>query len=207
MAETREEVSDLLFSYAAGALDAEGSARVEALLASEPRLRAELAWYAAVCDGVTDALPPLKGLPSADDVIARIREKTGRGGAARRGEGFFAWLAGPALRPIAAFAAVLIVIQGAVIATLVGERAGAPEYSTVRSTAPSGKTVIFVVAFDPDTTESQIRALLLKAGATIVDGPRQLGDYRVAVPANRSEFARQLFEESGITEYVRAEAP
>jgi anti-sigma factor RsiW len=202
MAETREEVSDLLFSYAAGALDAEGSAHVEALLASEPRLRAELAWYAAVCDGVTDALPPLKGLPSADDVIARIREKTGRGGAARRGEGFFAWLAGPALRPLAGFAAVLILIQGAVIATLIGERA---ETEAVRSVAPHGKATVFVVAFVPETPEAEIRALLLKAGATIVDGPRQLGDYRVAVPANRAEFARQLFEESGITEYVRAQ--
>ena len=199
-----EDVSDLLFAYAAGALDEDGRARVEKMLAADPRLRGELAWYEAICARVTETLPQLERLPSADDIVARIRDKRSRGAARAGGEGFFAWLAGPALRPLAAFAAVLIVAQGAVIAMLAGERA---ETQAVRSAAPAGKSVLFVVAFDPDTPESEIRALLLKAGATIVDGPRQLGDYRISVPANRAEFAKQLFEESGITEYVRAQEP
>jgi anti-sigma factor RsiW len=197
VAESELERDDLLFAYAAGALDPAGRARVEAMLAADPRLRQRLAWYAAVCDGVTDALPPLANLPAADEIVARIR-----GGA--RKPGFFAWLAGPALRPVAAFAALLIVVQGAIIGMLAGERA---EMQAVRSVALPAKTVVLVVAFDPDTPESEIRALLLKAGATIVDGPRQLGDYRIAVPANRAEFARQLFDESGIVEYVRVQEP
>jgi len=62
-----------------------------------------------------------------------------------------------------------------------------------------------VIAFDPDTQEAKIRALLLQAGATIIDGPRQLGDYSVSVPANRAQFAQDLFERSGMVEYVRAD--
>lgn len=199
-----EDVSDLLFAYAAGTLDERERARVEKMLEADPRLRGELAWYAAVCDRVTDALPQLERLPSADDIVARIDKKTRGSSGARGGGGFFAWLAGPALKPAAALAALLIVVQGAILGMLAGERA---QPQTVRSAAPAGKSVVFVVAFDPDTPESEIRALLLKAGATIVDGPRQLGDYRISVPANRAEYARQLFEESGITEYVRVQEP
>jgi hypothetical protein len=142
----------------------------------------------------------MQALPSADQIIDRVRGST-RGKSAG---GLLAWLAGPALRPAAAFAVVLLVIQAAVIGTLLSERR---DTQAVRSTGPQSKAVVFIIAFDPDTPESQIRTLLLKAGATIIDGPRQLGDYRVSVPANRAEFAKQLFEESGIAEYVRLQEP
>ena len=193
-------IEDELFSYAAGALDEPARARVEALLDADPELRARLKWYEAVCDGVVQARPPMQALPSADQIVARVRGSA-RG---RSAGGFLAWLAGPALRPAAAFAAVLVVIQAAVIGTLLSERR---DTQAVRSTGAQGKVVVFVIAFDPDTPESEIRTLLLRAGATIIDGPRQLGDYRVSVPATRAEFARQLFEESGIAEYVRLLEP
>ena len=191
------DFDDLLFAYAAGTLDAAACSRVEAALDADPALRQRLSWYEAVCDGVVDALPPPASLPSADVIVAHAR-------AARHNApgGFLAWLAGPALRPAAALAALLIVAQAAVITGLVGERAGT---EPVRALAPGEKSVVFVIAFDPDTTEGAIRALLLKAGATIIHGPRQLGDYRVSVPANRAGYAKELFEESGIAEYVRAE--
>jgi hypothetical protein len=142
-------------------------------------------------------LPEAPSLPSPDVIVAAAR-------AARRNapQGFFAWLAGPALRPAAAFAALLIIAQAAIITGLVGERT---EQESTRALAPGEKAVVFVVAFDPAATEADIRALLLKAGGTIIDGPRQLGDYRISVPANRAGYAKSLFEESGIAEYVRAE--
>jgi hypothetical protein len=65
--------------------------------------------------------------------------------------------------------------------------------------------VFLVVAFDPRASEAAIRALLLQAGATIVDGPKQLGDYRLAVSANGADFARSVLEQSKIVEYVRPE--
>ena len=190
-------LEDLLFAYAAGALDAAARARVEAALDADPGLRRRLRWYEAVCDGMVRRLPEAPSLPSPDVIVAAAR--AARHNAPR---GFFAWLAGPALRPAAALAALLIVAQAAIITGLVGERTG---QEPTRALAPGEKAVVFVVAFDPAATEADIRALLLKAGGTIIDGPRQLGDYRVSVPANRAGYAKSLFEESGIAEYVRAE--
>jgi len=190
-------LEDLLFAYAAGTLDAAARARLEAALDADPELRRRLRWYEAVCDAMVRRLPEAPSLPSPDVIVAAAR--AARHNAPR---GFFAWLAGPALRPAAALAALLIVAQAAIITGLVGERAGE---EPTRALAPGEKAVVFVVAFDPAATEADIRALLLKAGGTIIDGPRQLGDYRVSVPANRAGYAKSLFEESGIAEYVRAE--
>ena len=190
-------IDEQLFAYAAGELEDAARARVEALLKTEPTLRARLAWYEAVCDGLVYTLPTLDALPATDEIIERIRGRTAR-------RGFFAWLLGPALRPAAAVVALLVIVQGAVIAMLALERA---DTAAVRSGAPAAQTVFLVVAFDPQASEAAIRALLLQAGATIVEGPKQLGEYRLAISANRAQFARSLLEQSKIVEYVRPEKP
>jgi len=189
----RQAIDDELFAYATGALDPARRARVAALIESDAAMRARFAWYEAVCDGVVASLPALENLPSADDIVGRIR-----GRAQRRG--FFGWLAGPGLKPASTLAALLIIVQAAVISLLALERSETP---AVRSGAPALGTIILVVAFDPEATESAIRALLLQAGATIIGGPKQLGEYRLAVPANRVEFATSLLMQSNIVEYVR----
>jgi anti-sigma factor RsiW len=187
-------IDDELFAYAAGELEPSARAHVEALLRTDAALRARLVWYEAVCEGVVDALSPLDALPTADEIGKRIR------GRAKRG--FFAWLAGPALKPAAALVALLVIAQGAVIAMLALERA---DTAAVRSARPAAQTVFLVVAFDPQASEATIRALLLQAGTTIVDGPKQLGEYRLAISANRAQFARSLLEQSKVVEYVRPE--
>lgn len=190
-------INEQIFAYAAGELESAARARVEALLETEPAMRARLAWYEAVCDGVVQTLPTLDALPTADEIIERIRGRTAR-------RGFFGWLVGPALKPAAALMALLVVAQGAVIALLALERADTPP---VRSAVPTAQTVFLVVAFDPQASEAAIRALLLQAGATIVEGPKQLGEYRLAVGANRAQFARSLLEQSKVVEYMRPERP
>lgn len=209
-------IDEQLFAYTTGELEPTARARVEALLRAEPALRARLAWYEAVCDGVVHTLPALDALPATEEIIERIRGRTAR-------RGFFAWLAGPALRPAAALVTLLVIVQGAVITMLALERA---DTAATRSAAPAAQTVFLVVAFDPRASEAAIRALLLEAGATIVDGPKQLGEYRLAVSANRAQFARSLLEQSKvergtfslaqkssvnaagkIVEYVRPETP
>ena len=190
-------IDEQLFALAAGELERAARARVEELLKTEPALRARLEWYEAVCDGVVHTLPALDALPATDEIIERIRGRTAR-------RGFFAWLAGTALKPAAALLSLLVIVQGAVIAMLALERA---DTTAVRSAASGAQTVFLVVAFDPQASEAGIRALLLQAGATIVDGPKQLGEYRLAVSANRGQFARSLLEQSRIVEYVRPEKP
>jgi anti-sigma factor RsiW len=186
------ETGDLLFAYAAGALDGTARVRVEAMLDARPELRDELRWYEAVCDGMIDKLPAPRALPSFEQFAKRIRRKdpSSKGG-------WLAWL-----KPVAA---ALLVMQAVAIGVLLNERREAEVYRSVAPVGGQGKQVVFVIAFNPETPESKVRALLLKAGATIVDGPKQMGDYRVAVPVNRAQYAKQLFEDSGITEYVRSE--
>jgi anti-sigma factor RsiW len=186
------ELAQLLFAYAAGALDDAQRARVEAMLDAEPALRDELRWYEAVCDGMIETLPPPQALPSVERLMNRISRKE-----VSSKDGWLAWL-----KPVAA---ALIVVQAVAIGMLLHARGEAERYRSVAPAGAQGKSVTFVIAFHPDTPESKLRALLLKAGATIVDGPKQMGDYRVAVPANRAQYARQLFEDSGIAEYVRTE--
>src|SRR5262245_4598015 len=147
MADT--ELEDLLFAYAAGSLDAAARARVEAALDADPELRRRLRWYEAVCDGMVARLPQAPSLPSPDVIVGAAR-------AARHNapQGFFAWLAGPALRPAAALAAILIVAQAAVITGLVGERAEEPVRALTPGPHVPGGAVVFVVAFDPQATEA-----------------------------------------------------
>jgi len=72
---------------------------------------------------------------TGEQIVARVRGSA-RG---RSAGGFLAWLAGPALRPAAAVAAVLVVIQAAVIGTLLSERR---DTQAVRSTGAQGKVVV-----------------------------------------------------------------
>src|SRR5689334_19134287 len=159
------DLEDLLFAYAAGSLDATARARVEAALDADPELRRRLRWYESVCDGMVARLPQAPSLPSPDVIVSIARAAKSPQFSTPAPRGFFAWLAGPALRPAAALAAVLIVAQAAIITGLVGERAGE---EPVRALAPGQTAVVFVVAFDPQATEASIRALLLKAGGTII---------------------------------------
>lgn len=189
-------MDDELFALAAGELDPVARERVQARIAANPALGARLAWYEAVCDGVTQSLPALQDLPSADEIVARARARP------RSREAFFAWLAGPALRPAFALAAALIVGQGVIIGLLALQR---DDTAGVRSVAPAAEAVVLVVAFDPQATEGAIRELILRAGARIIDGPKQLGEYRLAIPANRAAFAQSLLAQSKLVEYVRRE--
>ena len=190
----KAETSDLLFSYAAGALDLEARRRVETMLDADPKLRDELKWYESVCDGVIATLPEPRNLPSVEHIVQKIRRPRKD---ISRTQGVWAWL-----MPTAA---ALVIVQSVAIGYLLSERHDDQQLyrSLANSAGNEGTPVVFVIAFNPDTPESKVRALLLKAGATIVDGPKQMGDYRVAVPVNRAQYAQQLFQDSGIAEYVR----
>ena len=196
-AKDRATVEEQLFAYAAGDLDAAQRAEVEELMRADPSIRQRMVWYEALCHAVTETLPDAQTLPSAESVIARAR-----GVSARRG--LLGWLGGRALGPVAIVATLLIVGQGAVITTLMLERQDAAQ---VRSAAVPRDSSVLVVAFDPEAREVAIRSLLIYAGAVIISGPKQLGEYRIAVPANRVAFAISALQQSGIVEYVRPEKP
>jgi hypothetical protein len=57
--------------------------------------------------------------------------------------------------------------------------------------AGSAGVDVLKVNFKDETPEHELRLLLISAGATIIQGPGQLGDYVLSVPAERAAAARQ----------------
>ncbi len=97
-----------------------------------------------------------------------------------------------------AFAAVAMLVIGVQAAWIAAQKTGAdaeaPPYATHRSTAPAGP--VLEVRFSRLATEYELRKLLLEIDGHLVDGPSQLGDYRISVSADRLETARQVLAHS-----------
>lgn len=107
-------------------------------------------------------------------------------------------------RPAYALAAALIVGQTAVIGYLMSRDViEPPEHSTVRG-APASIVPALEVRFRQSATEQELRALLSQAGARIVDGPDQLGDY-VVVPRSASlDELRDALKQSDLVTSLRS---
>ena len=68
--------------------------------------------------------------------------------------------------------------------------------------APAGQ-VLVVINFSPDASEKNIRSLLLGAGATIVDGPNQLGEYRLMVASHLADAALKKLSAAAFVESAK----
>ena len=115
--------------------------------------------------------------------------------------GFFS---GFQLTPAMGTAFAVIMIQAGLISTLmVGNETQEPEYARTRAiVAPVLEGPFLKVNFNPDARESDMRFALVSVGATLVDGPSQLGDYFIKVPAADIEAASKQLESSGLVESI-----
>ena len=181
-------IEELLPWYAAGTLDAAAAKRVEDALAREPKLQTSLALAREDRDE-TLTLNESLGAPSANawarvmaataaeprkpTLSMRLASVAARAGAwAGAAPGRLAW-AGAA-------AAVVIVLQGAAIVSLLPRAAG-PTYETASQQAAPAEGATALVAFASDATLQQVAALLQKQKAVIVDGPRSGGLFRLRI--------------------------
>lgn len=179
----RRRFESLLPFYVTGRLAPDDRAWTERYLAEHPEARAALDWHRDLRDEVSAA---------AEARAYAVPESVGWAGvqaglrAARRpapptvAERLRAWLGTLASRPLAPVAAALIVVQGVTIGTLL-QRPAVDESQVTRSaSAPVlAPRDVLQVRFRQSATEHELRALLYGAGARIVDGPDQLGDYVV----------------------------
>lgn len=176
-----ERFQDLLPWYVNGRIGADDRAWMDAQLAQQPQLQAELKWHQSLRAQVQADAGALRDDVGLAQAMARIRAR--RPGLAQR---LSAWLAPLTQRPAFALAALVVVVsQGGVIAHLLGERDLAG--SAVRS---QGAVVVddrplLKLNFAPDAKEADIRMLLVSLQGRLVGGPGQLGDYYVAVPSGR----------------------
>ncbi len=108
-------------------------------------------------------------------------------------------------------AATVMLAQAGIIANLLR---GQPEdiskvmrESEYRSIPqPPANDAFLEVNFKPDTREVDIRKLLTRLNASIVDGPGEFGQYRVKVKAGTKQTSAQAIRDSGLVDSIQFSA-
>ena len=168
MTDERTRLEELLPFAVNGTLDEAEQAEIEAALAADDTLAAELAFLRVVRREVrareVAASPGEFGLARLKRAVAAERDTV----TPLRRTG---WWKAAAVAAVALFTVQTVAILTAPddVVRLAGGGSGAVEAGPA-----------LTVAFRPDATEAEIRALLLSAGVGIVEGPSALGLYRVA---------------------------
>jgi anti-sigma factor RsiW len=184
----RDEISALLVFLANGTLEGEDRARVEAAVAVDPDLQAELAALRAIRARMQ--AEPLPHSPGAFGQARLLRDLDREARTARPGR---LW------QGVAAAAVALLVVQTALTWRDDGLRLADGE--TAAAAGP-----VLTVAFAGTATEADIRALLLELELTIVSGPSAIGLYRLAArDAAARATAVERLGSSPLVESVEAE--
>jgi hypothetical protein len=202
----REEIEMLLPWYATGRLERDDAARVERYLARHPALSAQLDLIRAEREETVQANEAL-GRPSAaalDRLMASLpAAKPGlaqRVGASALLEAVRNFFSAPTARGVqwaAVAAAALIVVQAAAITSLLIE--GVDPYQTASGQSIStgfGRSVTALVVFDDNAKASAIAKLLAEFDASVVDGPKPGGVYKIILrTVDQSQAAQEALLE------------
>ncbi len=82
------------------------------------------------------------------------------------------------------------------------------EYQTLSNIAPNQQGVVLQIIFEPETTEKEIRLLLLESEGQLLSGPSRSGVYRLALRKDIPEItALNRFRGQSIVRWVEIEAP
>lgn len=218
MADSREltmpQFLDLLPSFVNGTANAAVQAQVKHTLAGSSEARAALAWHEALAEKVIGDVESVRAdigwaqLQSKVRVTQRARQPVKAISIWSRIESYLPhrWLSAPALGGVCAALLAVVVGQGLLLTRSDAER----DYSEVRGMQSADTGTLAAVAaskyvkvnFKDKITERDMRFMLVRAGATIVSGPGQLGDYVVAVPSAELDLSMKQFKDSLLTESV-----
>lgn len=188
--EEPDAIDLLLPFHATGRLSASERAQIEAALARDPDVARRLAIVDAERTE-TNAHNAGLGAPSRrsrDALFARIdadiarRQPLSRNWLARLGERL-AGLSPPALAGLSLAACLLILVQAGLLGGLLLPRAPATSYETASHRDAAARFAL--VAFAPTAKASEIEDALRAVGATIVEGPRPGGLYRIRFSTER----------------------
>ena len=190
MTELSEHPEELLPFLVNETLDAEQRVRVEAHLAECRKCRDEVEFLRHLRSGMKaslqDDVPDDMAWPRLQRAIRRERnpQRTRR------------WL------PAALAASLLVIVLQSIM--LFGGQNVASRYT------PAGdrqEGVVLQLRFDPRATEAEIRGLLQKIDATLIDGPGALGVYRARLGADADEASivqrmAWLKQQTAVVRYV-----
>jgi hypothetical protein len=215
----REAIEQLLPWHAAGTLSVRDAQRVEQALQNDPNL---LLQYELARQELSETihLNETLGAPSSRAMTKLMEGIAAEAGPApmQRGFSLTRWisdrvgaLSPPALAWSAAASALVIAIQGGLLAGFVlNERGGARFETASTGPATAGGQHLALVGFAPQASAADITRLLEANRLMIMDGPRGGGLYRVrlADPSVPKEDAARIIERlRGETAIVRLVAP
>lgn len=210
----RGEIEDLLPWYANGRLAPADRRRVEAALTQDAELarrldlvREEMAEDIAANEAIRPAssraldrlMAGIEAMPQPTRPFAAVKA-----GLMDRLGGFLAALAPRRLAYAAAAVVALVAIQSVVLTGLVGERAGQSYGTASQGEAVAGGPAL-LVGFAPEARMEAISALLKRHGASLAEGPKANGFYRLrlAEGADAAAVAEALKRESGLVSFVQ----
>lgn len=221
----RRELEELLPFYANDRIAEADKRRVEAALATDPELAARLE---IIRDDMAETvlLNESLGAPSPralEKLMAEIETTPRQAPLLTRatdtmGRGFLGWLGGllaaqtPRRLAYAGAAAVaLIVLQGVAITGL-ALRDGSAGYQTASAPGAQTSERYVLLSFSPEAKAGEIAAFFKRFDASVVDGPRANGFFKVRVgdaslsAAQVDAIATRMKGESAIVSFV-APAP
>lgn len=213
----RRDIEELLPFYANGRISAADKARVEQALAADPELaarldivREDMAETAILNEGLGAPSPQL-----LDRLMAGIEaEPREEPLLSRAGTGLFGWLAAllagqpPRRLAYAGVAACgLILLQAVVIGGLtLRQQGGGFETASAPNLRPSERYVL--LGFVPGARAGDIAAFFRRFDASVVDGPRANGAFKVRVgdasltPEQVDAIAARMKAEGAIVSFV-----
>lgn len=174
------EIEELLPAYVNGTVSEEQQRAIETYLADHPEARSEVEWLQALRRGMREL--PQENAPGelGWQRLRRSLPDQGRSGTSRTAS----WW-----KPAMAAAALIIVVQAALLAGLRPKEDGFQPLSGPRATGH-----IVQVQFQPTATEAQIRELLQRVDGRLVDGPSAIGLYRLRIGSD--DTATQTVEQA-----------
>jgi hypothetical protein len=188
--ETQSEIEALLPWHAAGTLSRSDARRVEQALANNPELARR---YELVRDelGETIHLNETLGAPSAqamDKLFAKIDAEPARKAVSlnlgARAAAFFASLSPRTLAYAGSAAAILLLLQAGIIASVLVKEQGTGGYQTAStSSRDPGVGAFTLIRFAPQATQDDVNKFLENNKFSITAGPMTGGLYKVRVAA------------------------
>jgi hypothetical protein len=218
----RDEIEMLLPWYVTGKLDAADRLRVDAALASDATLRAQLDLLREERAEVIAANEAIRAPRPID--VGRIVDHTPVTASRRYSAGLAkAWLNvrdffdAPRSRPVrwaSAIAAAVVLAQAVAIGGLLRERAETRyETASGNEAGSAAPATLAMVRFADDATAAAISATLGRLSMSIVDGPKPGNLYRVRLGAGvlsekeRSMAIDRLMAESRVVVFVSTSSP
>lgn len=186
-----------LLDYVRGRASAELSAQIEAEVAKEPALRAEIALMRGLKPSLQDAVPlNPPGELGWRRLEADIRREGKLPAPANKSRRSSVWRV----------AAVVFGFAAIGQATYIGTVLNTPEEDIYRTASRATDAHVLGVGFASDATASDINALLRSVDARLIDGPSAISLYRVAFDtADALSAGRDLLDASPLIELVADE--